>query len=136
VAALAPSVTVRNSGSSAWMLSDEASMNRLTRPSAPTVRGRRAALSCIRLIGWAQYAGTARACGPFSAGMATIPRKLIHVDDSEPGITRKKTGRRWAYFDADGERITDRDAIDRLNRIALPPAYTKAWFCPDPNGHI
>ena len=53
-----------------------------------------------------------------------------------PGITRKKAGRRWAYFDADGERITDREEIDRLNKIALPPAYTRAWFCPDPNGHI
>jgi DNA topoisomerase-1 len=68
--------------------------------------------------------------------MATHTRKLIHVDDSEPGITRKKAGRRWAYFDPGGARITDRDAIDRLNRIALPPAYTKAWFCPKPNGHI
>jgi len=36
----------------------------------------------------------------------------------------------------DGNRITDRDEIDRLNRIGLPPAYRDAWFCPDPNGHI
>jgi len=53
-----------------------------------------------------------------------------------PGITRKKAGRAWAYFDPDGKRITQRGEIDRLNKIALPPAYTKAWFCPDPNGHI
>jgi DNA topoisomerase-1 len=33
-------------------------------------------------------------------------------------------------------RITDRYEFDRLKRIALPPAYTKAWFCPNPNGHI
>ena len=25
---------------------------------------------------------------------------------------------------------------DRLNAVALPPAYTDAWFCPAPNGHI
>jgi DNA topoisomerase-1 len=68
--------------------------------------------------------------------MASRSPKLIHTDDSQPGITRKKAGRAWAYFDASGKRITDRDEIDRLNRIALPPAYTKAWFCPDPNGHI
>jgi DNA topoisomerase I len=68
--------------------------------------------------------------------MATLPRKLIHADDSLPGITRKKAGRRWAYFDERGERIADREEIDRLNKIALPPAYTKAWFCPDANGHI
>ena len=68
--------------------------------------------------------------------MASRSPKLVHVDDGLPGITRKKAGRRWAYFDTDGERITDREEIDRLNKIALPPAYTDAWFCPDPNGHI
>lgn len=61
---------------------------------------------------------------------------LCFVDDSMPGITRKRRGRYWMYFDADGERITDRDEIDRLNAIALPPAYERAWFCPLPNGHI
>ena len=42
----------------------------------------------------------------------------------------------WAYFDARGKRITDRDEIDRLNAIRLPPAYGDAWFCPHANGHI
>jgi DNA topoisomerase I len=77
-----------------------------------------------------------KAWRPFSAGMASRSPKLIHTDDSQPGITRKKAGRGWAYFDADGKRITDRDEIDRLNKIALPPAYTHAWYCPDPTGHI
>jgi DNA topoisomerase-1 len=44
-------------------------------------------------------------------------------------------GRYWAYFDGD-ERVTDRETIDRLNSIALPPAYKDAWFCKDPNGHL
>ena len=43
-------------------------------------------------------------------------------------------GRYWAYFDAEGNRITDRDEIDRLNAIGLPPAYENAWFCADPRG--
>lgn len=43
---------------------------------------------------------------------------------------------RWAYRDAAGNRITDRDEIDRLNAIALPPAYTDAWYCPHPDGHL
>ena len=68
--------------------------------------------------------------------MATRPPKLVHVEDGQPGITRKKSGRGWAYFDPDGKRIAKRAEIDRLNKIALPPAYTDAWFCPDPNGHI
>jgi DNA topoisomerase-1 len=62
--------------------------------------------------------------------------RLTHVDDGQPGITRRKSGRGWAYFEPGGERIADRAEIDRLNAIALPPAYTDAWFCPDPDGHI
>ena len=61
---------------------------------------------------------------------------LVYVDDDLPGITRRKAGRGWAYHAATGERITDRDEIDRLNAIALPPAYGDAWFCPAGNGHL
>ncbi|WP_458389024.1 DNA topoisomerase IB [Sphingomonas sp. F9_3S_D5_B_2] len=45
-------------------------------------------------------------------------------------------GTGWGYFDSEGNRITDRDEIDRLNAIGLPPAYTQEWFCADPNGHM
>lgn len=60
---------------------------------------------------------------------------LRHSSDSEPGYTRRRQGRYWAYYDGD-KRVTDRDTIDRLNSIALPPAYKDAWFCKDPNGHL
>ncbi|HEV2817102.1 MAG TPA: DNA topoisomerase IB [Allosphingosinicella sp.] len=62
--------------------------------------------------------------------------RLHYVDDSRPGITRKRRGRYWQYFDARGKRVTDRDEIDRLNAIGMPPAYRDCWFCPSPNGHI
>ncbi|WP_242129209.1 DNA topoisomerase IB [Sphingobium sp. Sx8-8] len=62
--------------------------------------------------------------------------RIIHANDSLPGITRRALKRGWAYFDADGRRITDRDEIDRLNAIAMPPAYRDCWFCPQGNGHI
>jgi DNA topoisomerase-1 len=61
---------------------------------------------------------------------------LNYVEDSQPGISRKRRGRYWMYFDADGNRITDRDAIDRLNAVGMPPAYERCWFCADPDGHI
>ena len=61
---------------------------------------------------------------------------LRHSSDSEPGLTRKRIKSAWGYFDAEGKRITDRAEIDRLNAIALPPAYTDAWFCADPGGHL
>lgn len=71
-----------------------------------------------------------------SAGTAHCRAVLRYSDDTEPGITRRKTARGWAYYRPGGDRITDRDTIDRLNRIGLPPAYRDAWFCPDPAGHI
>ncbi|MBH1992288.1 MAG: DNA topoisomerase IB [Sphingomonadaceae bacterium] len=61
---------------------------------------------------------------------------LVHADDSIPGITRRALKRGWAYYGADGARIADRAEIDRLNAIALPPAYGDCWFCPSPFGHI
>ena len=60
---------------------------------------------------------------------------LRHSSDNEPGYARKRQGRYWAYFDG-AKRVTDRDTIERLNSIALPPAYKDAWFCKDPNGHL
>jgi len=61
---------------------------------------------------------------------------LRHSSDDDPGYSRKKIGRAWAYFDEHDKRVTNRDEIDRLNAIALPPAYTDAWFCKDPEGHL
>jgi len=60
---------------------------------------------------------------------------LRHSSDSEPGYTRQRKGQAWAYYDGE-TRVTDRDEIDRLNALALPPAYTDAWFCKSANGHI
>lgn len=68
--------------------------------------------------------------------MATTPAKLVYVDDSLPGITRKRSGKGWSYYDAKGALIADAAEKKRLNAIALPPAYVDAWFCPAPNGHI
>ncbi|AOR76939.1 DNA topoisomerase IB [Novosphingobium resinovorum] len=66
----------------------------------------------------------------------TISR-LKFADDGAPGITRRPVrGSKWAYFDADGARIKDRAEIDRLNAIALPPAYERCWFSADPEVHL
>lgn len=62
--------------------------------------------------------------------------RLRHSSDSEPGYTRKQHGHYWQYFDEKGERVTDREIIDRLTGLALPPAYSSAWFCKDENGHL
>jgi DNA topoisomerase-1 len=62
--------------------------------------------------------------------------KLVYVDDTLPGITRRRAGKGWAYRDPAGKLIRDPKEKQRLNAIAFPPAYRDAWFCPAPNGHI
>ena len=63
--------------------------------------------------------------------------RLAYVDDSHAGnFPHARPERAGPITIAKGDRITDRDEIDRLNRIALPPAYIDAWFCPSPDGHI
>ena len=61
---------------------------------------------------------------------------LTHVDDRSPGITRRKRGKRWHYYTADAQRITDAAETARLNALGVPPAYQRVWFCPDATGHL
>jgi len=65
-----------------------------------------------------------------------LPPDLHYVDDTGPGITRKKLRGKFCYFDAQGQRITDAAEIQRINALAVPPAYTDVWICPDPRGHL
>ncbi len=61
---------------------------------------------------------------------------LRYVNDESPGYSRKKNGKGFAYFDADGKPIRDEPRVLRINRLAIPPAYTDVWICPRTNGHI
>jgi DNA topoisomerase I len=61
---------------------------------------------------------------------------LRYVTDGVAGITRKKTGSGWTYFAPNGVRIRDPEKRKRLNSLAIPPAWTDVWICPDPDGHI
>lgn len=61
---------------------------------------------------------------------------LRHSTDAAPGITRRRAGRGFAYRDPDGARVTDRATLRRIASLAIPPAYTDVWICPDPRGHL
>ena len=61
---------------------------------------------------------------------------LIYVADSVPGIRRRRAGRAFAYFDADRRRVTDATTLDRIRRLAIPPAYSDVWICASARGHL
>ena len=64
-----------------------------------------------------------------------MPR-LRRVDCSEPGIRRARRGRGFSYLGADGAPIRDREVLERIGALAIPPAWEDVWICPDERGHI
>ena len=61
---------------------------------------------------------------------------LRYVDDSVPGITRKRVRAGFDFFDPAGKRITDEGELQRIKSLAVPPAYEDVWICPIPSGHM
>jgi DNA topoisomerase I len=53
-----------------------------------------------------------------------------------PGITRRRRGAGFSYEDAAGEPVREEDTLERIRILAIPPAWTGVWICPDPAGHI
>ncbi|HGY9625322.1 DNA topoisomerase IB [Pseudomonas juntendi] len=65
-----------------------------------------------------------------------LPAALHYVDDSQPGLSRRRWRDRFHYFDTEGQRIRDAQTLARIAALAIPPAYTQVWICPDPQGHL
>lgn len=62
--------------------------------------------------------------------------RLRYVNDTMPGITRKRAGKGFAYYYPDKTLIKDFKELKRLKSLAIPPAYQNVWICPFANGHI
>ncbi|MEX2182674.1 MAG: hypothetical protein WD771_11580 [Gemmatimonadaceae bacterium] len=61
---------------------------------------------------------------------------LTYVTDADAGITRKRAGTGFAYYSPAGARIGSAKERRRLAALAIPPAWTDVWICPDRHGHI
>jgi DNA topoisomerase-1 len=61
---------------------------------------------------------------------------LRYVSDAGPGITRRGSGRSFRYVDAAGAPLREPAHLARIRALAIPPAWTRAWICPHPLGHI
>jgi DNA topoisomerase-1 len=61
---------------------------------------------------------------------------LRYVADSAPGYTRKKSGKGWSFYDAEGKFVKDKELITRFTKLVIPPAYTNVWISPYENGHL
>lgn len=61
---------------------------------------------------------------------------LRYVSDDMPGIRRRKRGKGFTYLDAKGNTVTDERTLERIRKLAIPPAWTDVWICPTANGHL
>lgn len=61
---------------------------------------------------------------------------LAYVTDAFDGIRRRRAGKGWAFYTPEGQLIRDPAERRRILRLAIPPAWTEVWICPDPAGHI
>jgi len=62
--------------------------------------------------------------------------RLRHSDITSPGITRKRRGTGFSYYDPAGVRVTDAATLERIQQLVIPPAWRKVWISPHRNGHI
>ncbi|MEZ5225735.1 MAG: hypothetical protein R2710_03415 [Acidimicrobiales bacterium] len=60
---------------------------------------------------------------------------LIYLPDSTPGWTRRRRGRGFSYADAFGTALAGSDRA-RIEALAIPPAWTSVWICPEPDGYL
>lgn len=63
-------------------------------------------------------------------------RALVRSDLTSPGIRRRRCGRGFRYFAADGVPLTEPGPLARIKALVIPPAWEDVWICPDPRGHI
>lgn len=64
-----------------------------------------------------------------------MPR-IHRVQCSDPGFTRRRRGKGFSYLDGQGRPIHDADTLRRIKALAIPPAWSDVWICPDPWGHL
>src|SRR5690242_15164005 len=61
---------------------------------------------------------------------------LRYVSDEKPGIGREPEGEGFRYVRPDGSAVSDETTLERIKSLAIPPAWTDVWICPNANGHL
>ena len=66
---------------------------------------------------------------------AALAAHLIYVSDRQPGILRLKTGKGFTYL-LENKPVKEKEQIDRIRKLVIPPAWTNVWICANEKGHI
>ncbi|HET7695770.1 MAG TPA: hypothetical protein VFK57_08695 [Vicinamibacterales bacterium] len=61
---------------------------------------------------------------------------LVYTANAQPGITRVKRGKAFAYLDAQRRAVRDKETLARIRSLVIPPAWADVWICTNPRGHL
>lgn len=61
---------------------------------------------------------------------------LRYTSDEEPGYRRVRRRGKFAYLDPQGRVLKDEEALQRIRKLGIPPAWENVWICAQPNGHL
>jgi DNA topoisomerase-1 len=61
---------------------------------------------------------------------------LIYVETSSLQLRRQRWGKGFAYRDARGKILSDKNLRARINQLAIPPAWTEVCIAEDERAHI
>jgi DNA topoisomerase I len=61
--------------------------------------------------------------------------KLVYVNSNDEGIARIRSGKGFSYKFRD-KTIRDKDQLQRIRSLVLPPAWEDVWICSRANGHL
>jgi DNA topoisomerase-1 len=61
--------------------------------------------------------------------------ELLYVSDKDNGIIRNKKGSGFTYI-YNNKPVEDEKVLERIKKLAIPPAWTSVWICYKENGHI
>ncbi len=62
--------------------------------------------------------------------------QLQYVSDEEVGFSRRCNGHGFCYTGARGIRLRDPRTLQRIESLAIPPAWSDVWICRSADGHL
>lgn len=61
---------------------------------------------------------------------------LTYAGESDLCIVRRRLHGRFAYYNGNGRRVGDAATLERIRKLAIPPAYRDVRICRSPSGHL
>jgi DNA topoisomerase-1 len=73
---------------------------------------------------------------PVDPKKSAVLAGLRYVRCDSAGFTRRATGKGFSYIDLEGRPIRDKETLNRIRSLVIPPAWKNVWICSIEHGHL